>query len=413
MTLLFWIGAMAMIVVAVAVIVLPLMRGARKDAGPSHDQVDVALYRERRDELERERQAGLVTDAQFQRMQAELDQQLLADTGDGTGPATERRRSKAQWPTATVVILLPLVAIGLYAVIGAPSAVFSSPDAAGPHDAQAMVQRLVERLEAHPDDGRGWLMLGRSYTVMDQPQKAVHALSRARRLLGDTPAVLLAYARALAATRARPSLLGRPAKLIEKALHKAPDNAEALWLGGLAAIERGDYETARNRWQRLLAQQGPNSRVAARIRKGLAAIGALDNQRTGAALAGAGSDRGNAHSAGAGAIAVSVRLAKSLKDKARPGDTVYIFARAIDGPPMPLAVAKRQVRDLPLTVTLDDADAMMPGRNLSSQEKVQVVARISKSGRAIARPGDLQAAAQTVVVGEQGRVSLIIDMVVE
>lgn len=412
MNLVFWIGVVAMIVFAVAVIVLPLMRGAQH-GGQSHDRVDVALYRERQEELEREHEAGLVTDAEYQRLQAELDQQLLADTGGGTTDAEDAgSRRSVIWPAGVVALLVPVVAIGLYTVVGTPKAVFGSPGT-GPDHVRAMVQRLAERLEEHPNNGRGWLMLGRSYTVMGRPQKAIHALSRARRLLGDTPAVLLAYARALAATRARPSLLGRPAKLIEKALAKAPHNARALWLGGLVAIERGHYAVAKKRWQTLLAQQGPNSPLAQRIRKGLAAIGALDKEDMPAVAAAAGSDSANASSVGAEAIKVHVSLADSVRDRAQPDDTVYIYARAVDGPPMPLAVVKRQVRDLPLTVTLDDADAMMPGRKLSGQAKVEILARVSQSGGAVARAGDLQAQAETVVVGEQERVSLTIDTVVE
>lgn len=414
MSPLFWMGAAAMIIVAVAVIVVPLWRGTARAGERSHEQVDVALYRERRDELKREWQAGLLTDAEYQQVQSELDQQLLVDTQDGVAaPVALERRSAARWPVAAVLVLVPIVAIGLYTALGGFNALPSSQPASGPHDMQAMVQSLEDRLAQQPNDGRGWLMLGRSYTVLDRPQDAVHALSRARRLLGDTPTVLIAYARALAATRNRPSLLGRPAKLIEQAIEQAPNNPAALWLSGLAAIERGDYATAERRWQRLLSQQDADSPIADRVRQGLATIRTLDSQGAAPGRRAAAIDDAGTAPAATGAIAVSVRLADALKGRAQPGDTVYVFARAIGGPPMPLAVVRRQVADLPLTVTLDDGDAMMPGRTISGQKTVEIVARVSKSGRPTAQPGDLQAAAQAVAVGQQTAVSLTINSVVE
>lgn len=416
MSSLFWIGAAAMMVAAVIVIVLPLWKGGRRDGRVrSHEQVDVALYRERRAELQREHDAGLVTGAEYQQVQAELDRQLLADTGGlPPSPGGGAAAKGAGWSIGAVVFLVPVVAIGLYSVLGGAGQLAPAQPGAAAHDMQAAVHRLAARLEQQPDDGRGWLMLGRSYTALGQPQKAVHALSRARRLLGDVPAVLISYARALAATRSRPSLLGRPAELIDKALALAPDNAQALWLSGLVAVERGDYAAASRHWQRLLSQQEPGSPVAERIRKGLAAIGSLQGQDAGPARVPAGADGAPSATATAGAaITVNVRLSADLRARAEPEDTVYVFARAIDGPPMPLAVAKARVRDLPLTVTLDDQDAMMPGRNISGQDKVEVVARVSKTGRPIASPGDLQAAAQAVVVGRQKTVSLTIDKVVE
>lgn len=273
--LLFWLIACMMMAFAVGMIILPLWRGGQSVGGRSHETEEVMLYRQRLAEIEYEQQAGLLSEAEYQRVKTELNQQLLMDVGTDQQSARARKSNTKRWPIAVTAMLLPLVAIGLYVFLGGPSTVFSarsSPTTDVPPNMQAMVARLAERLEKHPDNGRGWLMLGRSYLVLERAKKAVSALERAHHKLGDKPVVLLTLARALAAARRQPSLLGRPARLIMRALKKAPNNAEALWLAGLVAVEKGKDKAAARYWQSLLSQQGPDSPIAGRVRSRLAEV---------------------------------------------------------------------------------------------------------------------------------------------
>jgi len=183
---------------------------------------------------------------------------------------------------------------------------------------------------------------------------------------------------------------GEPARLVERALEIDPKNLKALALAGTAAFERKDYELAARTWGRMLPLVPAESEDARAIRANIDEALAL---RGGKALRG------------------EVRLDEKLKDRVSPDDTVFIFARAAEGPPMPLAVLRRQVRDLPASFALDDSMAMTPGAKLSNFSRVVVGARISRSGNAVPRPGDLQGSSAPVANDARG-VSVLIDTVV-
>lgn len=415
MTVFFWILAGCMIALALGFIALPLWRGSRPSGVATSAQVDVVLYRQRREEIDRELQAGVLTEAEYRLALAELDRQLLADAGgdaEGSAAGTDARTG-ARWPVIAVALIVPALAVGFYLEVGGGGGALNpaAQPQAGPHDVESMVGRLETRLQNHPDNGEGWLMLGRSYLVLGRPEEALKALERARRQLDDAPEALVEYAQALAATRGQGSFAGRPAELIDLALEKAPDYPQALWLSGMAAAQRGDYQTAALRWERLLAQQPPDSESARLLERSLQAVKARSEEGAGGMAAGAQAPP-PAPAATDASVRVRVSLAPALRDEVGANDIVFIFARAPGGPPMPLAVVRRQVRDLPVTVTLDDGDSVMPGPAISSRDTVSVVARVSRSGNAIAQPGDLKAAARTVPVGAGDTVSLLIDSVV-
>ena len=202
----------------------------------------------------------------------------------------------------------------------------------------------------------------------------------------DEPEILVEYAEALALLHGR-NLAGAPIRLVERALKIEPDNQKALTLAGSAAFEAQDYKRAIEYWQRLQKQVKPDSELGQALQAGIAQALALAGQTEAAA---APKPRGQA---GAEAIRGEVKLSAALKERALPDDTVFIFARAAQGPPMPLAVIKKQVKDLPLRFTLDDTLAMAPDMKLSSFPQVVVSARVSKSGGARAQSGTCRARA--------------------
>jgi cytochrome c-type biogenesis protein CcmH len=282
-----------------------------------------------------------------------------------------------------------------------------------------MVARLDARLRKNPKDANGWFMLGRSYMVLKRYQKAADAFHRLRELVGDEPEVLVREATALAMVKGG-DLSGQPTLLVKRALVKQPNDAQALWMAATAAYQAQDYETALKYYQRVapLLNGKPLEQVKS-ILEDLAAKGYGNGEVSGSASATANSGQGtaptvasNAATAGGTALKVSVDLDPSLKDKTEAQASVFIFAKAVSGPPMPLAVVRKTVADLPITVTLDDSEAMMPQLKLSGFPRVTVGARISSSGQPIAQPGDLEGQTGPISTGKSQDVKVTIDHVV-
>ncbi len=339
--------------------------------------------------------------------------------------------------TATLV-----VALSGYLLTGRPDAIDGSPSmAAAPDSAEEgqpqpspeqiaeMVQRLADRLKDRPEDAEGWTMLSRSYLVLGRLDEAAQASERVLKLKPNDAQALADHADVLA-MRAGRVLDGEPMKLIERALKLDPDNLKALALAGAAAFDRGDGNEAARLWDRVALLGPPGSPVVQQAREGAAEARKMAAERAGPAGGAAAPAPGpaqapatatapaitNATTQGPGApqkapvagptVRGTVTLSAALKAQAKPEDTVFIFARNAEGGPggnrMPLAIVRKQVKDLPATFTLDDSLAMGPGMGLSSAKQVVVGARISRSGQAMPQPGDLEGLSAPVAVGSQG-----------
>jgi cytochrome c-type biogenesis protein CcmH len=286
---------------------------------------------------------------------------------------------------------------------------------------QAMVDKLSKRLEAKPDDAEGWTMLGRSYVAMGRGADAVPAFKKVVDLHPNDAQALADYADAMAVVNNR-TLEGEPEKLIARAIKADPNNVKALFLSGTVAFNRGDFAAAVLAWEHAVKVSEPGSETAKQIQ------GAVDEARQRAGLppsanavasappaaspgamaqaapsdappAGGGGAGAAPAAAGGGQVSGRVTLDPALVSKASPDDTVFIFARAAQGPKMPLAILRKQVKDLPISFSLDDSMAMSPAMKLSSFPEVVVGARISKSGTALPQPGDIQGLSAPVKIG--------------
>lgn len=318
-----------------------------------------------------------------------------------TSHPDETPRPPRRLVIATLVFVL-LVAVGGYAWHGSPGAwraqTASAPASAASPQAQiaAMVGKLEERLKSTPDDAEGWTMLGRSYSVLGRYADADKAYQKVVALRPNDAQAWADRADALAMANGR-QLGGEPEKLIARALALDPKNLKALALAGTIAFERADYAGAARHWEAAVAAGEPGSELVRNLQGGVVEARA----RAGAAVVASGvAPSASAPTASVGSqVAGRVVLAPELQDKAAPQDTVFVFARAVDGPRAPLAVLRRQVKDLPFDFVLDDTMAMNAALRLSSAAQVIVSARISKSGNAVAQAGDLQGASPTVRVG--------------
>jgi cytochrome c-type biogenesis protein CcmH len=294
-----------------------------------------------------------------------------------------------------------------------PGAAQATPDAGSPQaQIAAMVGRLEARLKETPEDAQGWTMLGRSYNVLGRYAEADAAFAKVIALRPNDAQAWADRADALAMASGR-QLAGEPETLIARALELDPKNLKALALAGTVAFDRGDYATAVRLWESAVAAGEPGSELVRGLQGGVAEARA---RAAGAAApaASAPAAPGPAAAAAAAAARVSGRvvLAPELRGRAAPEDTLFVFARAVDGPRAPLAVLRKQVKDLPLEFSLDDSMAMNAALKLSSAKQVIVSARISKGGNAVAQPGDLQGRTPAVPVGT-GELQIVITEVVK
>lgn len=381
--MLFLLIASVMGLVAFLIVLPPLWR-KHPVAEADQDQRNIAIARQRLVELKEQLQAGALTQELYDEQRVELEQALSDDLDIDSHPKASP--SQGRWMASVLVLAIPMVAGSLYWALGNYQSLSQvEQTAATPEQEQIskMVAGLAERLEKQPDDALGWTMLGRSYKYLQQYPKAVAAFEHAYKLIGDQPEIMLLYADALAFAN-NEQLDGLPAELVFKALAMEPDNVTGLWLGGMAKAQTGDLAAAMDLWKKLDAQLPPGSEAKQEIQSMLAKLATQIPE--GAA---AQTEATPAQPVKAASIEIQVSLAPELQKSAGPNDTVFIYAQALSGPKMPLAIVRKQVSELPLTVNLTDAMAMMPSMKLSNFEQVKLLARISKSGDAMQQPGDL------------------------
>jgi cytochrome c-type biogenesis protein CcmH len=392
MTLL-WIVASLLLAGALLLLLPPLLRLPARVADAADAVLDI--HHDHRQDIERDLAAGSLAPDRADQVRAEIARREREDA------ASELPSPAAQTPARAsalvLALLIPLGSVVLYLRIGDPNAaVPQAPTTAAataaeqrhgltPEQIQQMVTALAERLKAQPGDADGWLMLGRSYTVLGRHQDAATALRRAAALVPGDPGVLADLADSVGMAQGR-RLAGEPAQWVHKALAIDPQHVKALALAGSAAFEAKDYAAARGYWERLLAVVPTDSAIARSVRGSVAEATAQESGASATSLADAATMP--AQTAADSAISGRVEIAPALTARLSSGDTLFVFARAVNGPRMPLAILKRDAA-LPAAFTLDDAMAMSPQLRLSGFSEVVVMARVSKTGNATPQSGDL------------------------
>jgi cytochrome c-type biogenesis protein CcmH len=408
----FALGALALVAATLAFLLWPLARAPRASTAANAAATNAAVLKDQLAELERDHAAGTIASAEYEQAKLELKRRLLEDTAvaEDASPSAARRRPLAAVATA---IALPVTAAGLYLVLGAPAAL--DPEQTQPQlgrtDVEAMVEKLAQRLQNRPDDAEGWAMLGRSYRVLGRNAEAAEAYAKAERVVLADSRLLVDYAESLALAHGG-NLQGKPAELVARALELDPGNPLALMLSGAVSFQREDYAGAIRQWAKVQALLAPGTEEARTVGDSIAKARELAAAQPPAKAAAQPAAKAPAGKAAATAkVAGTVRLAGELASRAAPTDTVFVFARAAGGPGAPLAVIRRQVKDLPLEFALVDTMAMAPDRKLSGAQEVIVGARISRSGNPMPQSGDLQGVSRPVKVGAAG-VAVVIDTAV-
>ncbi len=312
-----------------------------------------------------------------------------------------------------------MLAIGLYTQVGNLNAFSNRLAHGGMSDpgmtgGNASISALEQKVEANPSDGESLLLLARAYMEAERYADSAKAFAQLTTYISDEAWVWADYADAMAMAQGQ-TLRGKPTDFINKALQLDPNSKKGLALAGSAAMERGDFAAAIKHWERLNSLLPADGEDAKIIESGLAEAHQMMSHIKGGKppmMLEKIAPSMQTASAGKERITGKVSLSDSLKGKYSPDDTVFVLARAAEGPKMPLAILRKQVRDLPITFELDDSMAMQPQMKLSAFDKVVVVARISKSGTAMPEAGDAQGLSQAMSPGAKG-VNVKIDQMVK
>ncbi len=403
---LFWIICAALLIVAILFVALPLWRGTSKNNSVVRDAANLEILRDQIAEMDADLKNGLLTPELHEQGKRELQARLLEEVGDTKGGEVPNQPHPLKITAIALALLLPLASIGLYLQIGNLNAFLPQVvhGAGGMVHTETGLKALEEKTEQNPNEPEPLLMLARSYVEMERYADAARTYEKLTQLVPNEAGLWADYADALA--MAHGSLVGPATKLLDKALALDPNEPKTLALSGTAAMERGDYPAAIRHWEKLLKQIPSGSPDAKMVEDGIQQARTFMGMAKGGKAAPAPEQINEAANqmpvAGKERITGTVTLSDALKSKADPNDTVFVLARAAQGPKMPLAILRKQVKDLPLRFSLDDSMAMSPEMKMSNFEQVVVVVRVSKSGAAMPQPGDLQGMSKPLALGTSG-----------
>ncbi|MBV2120748.1 MAG: c-type cytochrome biogenesis protein CcmI [Candidatus Thiodiazotropha sp. (ex Ctena orbiculata)] len=429
---LFWMIIAGLTVLAMAFVGLPLLRKEVTDKITS-DELNLAVFKQQLEELDSDLEAGNLDQNRYDAARKDLEKSLLTDVSTSNTDSNTKESHSGRIIAGTA-LLIPLAAWLIYDFLGSPEIInhlAQQPAAGAPQQTahapsgsmenlppmDELVRRLAEKMQENPDNQDGWVMLGRSYMALNDHSAAINAYQRAMEMNDQRVDLLLAYAEAIAATTGN-DFTGRAAPMIEKAYQLEPENPNVLWLAGILAYQSTDYQSAILRWDTLRTSLTPQSAelesVNSAIDDARKQLGMEPEEAELPSIVKKQQPKAQPQPAAAAAneaIKVAVSLSPELQAKTKPSDLVFIYAKAVSGPPMPLAAVRKKVSDLPISISLDDSMAMMPQMKLSGFNEVVVGARISMSGSPTAQAGDLEGEIQPVAPGSAETVQVVINSV--
>lgn len=415
----FWVVVVVMLLSAVWFVIAPLV-GKVSLGDADQNKQNILIAKDQIKDLEKERADGSVSETEYLQRKEDLQKALISNVDESDVSNKPAQKTVHNMVLLFVFIIISSVALPIYFSLGSSELVVAenqqskaahsnqnsentSSDQASMDD---LVANLALRLKADPTNIKGWKMLGRSYTSMRRFKEAADVYAQLYSRLGDEPGVLLAYADALAMSR-NGKIKGMPFQLVMTALNKEPNNTTALWLAGLGYAEKSEYKEAIKLWDKLLPLLAGNKSSQAKVKNLISKA----NLKLGSDAIVVKEQKAASTVKAVPFIMVNVSLSKEFRNKVQADDLVFIYAKASQGPPMPLAAVRKRVSDLPITVRLDDSMAMMPQMKLSTFSVVNVGARISKSGSPIGQSGDLQGIVQSIEQSAGAKVEVVINTV--
>ncbi len=402
---LFWVFTAGLTLLALVFVLPPLLRSRSVSSLRQRRQINIDVYRDQLRDLEAEYAQGAFDKDQFDAAKLELENRLAEDAlSDEDQPIFNKGGKKLG---IALGIAIPLLAFGIYFLIGNPWAINEAVPAvaSGQHgDFSAMLDKVRQKTEENPNDGEAWLMLAKTHSVMEQWPDAGKAYARAVQLQPKNATALAGYAESLAILNGR-VLQGQPAELIRQALAINPKEPKALELAGIGAFQENNFAQAAYYWKQLLNQLPPDSPYAMDIAMALKEAKEKAEAAFGKPLDKVlGSDKVVIQT-----INGKVEISPKLKDKIPANATIFLFAKPLEGG-MPVAAIRSDASKLPLQFELNDSMAMNPEMRLTSFKEVTLTARVSLTGEAMAKSGDLEGTLTPVKVGAKG-IKLVIDTI--
>ena len=428
----FWAVAVVFVLVSFAFLLPPLFRKRDTSNIVALKDLTVTVYQDQFAELDNDLKNSVINEEQYAQAKIDLEKNLLEDIGkaekadlDETQEADNASPLGNRIGAGVIILAVPIVAFSLYGKWG--GGVEAIDPASIPEEVkvakqqhnqketiQKMLVQLEERLKNDPNDGEGWFMLARSYQFLKRYDDAVMAFEKSLPLGGSQSAdVLSSYADAIAMAANR-VLTDKAVDVLKQAVAINPTHIKSLWLVGTASYQNKNYSDALKYWERLHAVLDPGSDDANQIAMNIGEVRSLLGLPPMAAVPASVAPVPAAMAASPGEVSDarvqgSISLSGAVAAKASPEDTVFVFARAATGPRMPLAIVRKQVKDIPFDFTLDDSLAMNGTMKISSYPQVIVGARISKTGNAMPQPGDLQGLSGIVTVAGGKNVKIVIN----
>ncbi|MGM0677157.1 MAG: c-type cytochrome biogenesis protein CcmI [Pseudomonadota bacterium] len=427
MTMGFWIAAALLMLTAMMLVIWPFLR---RRPGPQVEArgLNLTIYRQRMAELDQELASGLMNREQYEAARLELEDNLITDEEDAPQapvvPSTGSGQRQGGMVLLVSAILIPILALLIHfqlapagpdprQTIAMGQAPSNNPemgqDAAqhDPEEVERMIDQLKARLEQEPDDAEGWVVLARTYRFLERFDDAAQAYERAHGIIGDDPMLNVDYAETLVVAQDG-RVSSQAARLLNTALEQQPDNQNALWLAAIGAFQAGELTRSREHLEHLQTLLDPDTGSARAVQDALREVGAaMQQEQTDSAPAGT-DPQGDAT-----VLEVNIELDNALAERLTGDEQVMVFARPVDGPRMPLAVVRTDAR-FPLQVSLEDGSGMgmATQTSMTQYQWIEVVARVSRSGMAEARSGDLEGISDPVDPSDpEGRVNLRIDRV--
>lgn len=402
----FWLLAGLLLLASLSFVWWPVLMQRRKQpAAVSRRELNIQAFESQVADLQMELNAGRIEPIQFEALKTELERNLLGDVAQAGDTQKSQVSHKGLSVTALLLSVVVLAGgLGLYLKLG------SSTTLQQMAEQQALAQSLTElpseqRLALlekesrdHPDRADVWYALANVYFQQGRVNETKQAYEQLLSLVGEDPGLLAEYAQTLFFISGN-RITDEIRQVAERTLRVDPRNVSALGLLGIDAFERGLFAQAIGAWQAAL-DVAPDAQGAEALRQGIARAQQLLAEQP--------------EPAGSARLTLLVSLDEALRGQSAPEDSVFVLARAVSGPKMPLAVQRLQVKDLPAEVVLSDAMAMSPELKLSSVDQVEVLARVSASGQALPQPGDLQGSFMPVnVSSQQAAIELVIDQIIQ
>jgi len=396
---------LAIAVIAVLLLLRPLFSKEGQQSKVERDAVNIQAAATRLSELKLELENGLISQERFDNYKLELETAALDDLSNTASIETQEHKGN-RILAVIVALLVPLLSITIYQQLGNEAAfdvaLQTDESAIATEEIEKMLAAVEKEVKENPDDVEGRIALAQVYVELERYSDAATVYLELNKLRPDDPDVLVNYAEALARSHGN-RLTGKPTELLNEALEIEPKHGRALWLAGFAEQQANNKDGALAHWRHLLAGMEEGSEVYQHLEN------LISELESGASVP--ENHTAEQSSDVQQSIQVKVSLSSEMQDKVDPDTTLFIYARASEGPPMPLAVHKGLAKDLPVTVTLDDSMAMMPQMSLSSFPKVIVGARLSSNGQPQGQSGDYEGYSAAIEVSANPVVDILINSV--